>query len=218
MPRWHAFPEGVWPPLYGFAIWLVGRIFPRRFGFKIVGRENLPATGGVLVVANHLADVDPPFLCLACAPRPVITLGDSRHFTRRPLGYLLSALGTVPLRMGTADTRALRVAADHLRAGRLVLIYPEGRPSFSGEVQAFADGVGLLALTEGVCVVPAAIWGAQTVMRRRIPSGRGPVRIAFGRPVRVPNDGRRRERIHAVTLDLHAAIQTMVTELATTAP
>ena len=212
--HWHAFANGVWSPFYGFAIWLVGRVFPRRFDFEVRGREHLPATGGVLVVANHLADIDPPFLCLACAPRPAITLGASRHFAHRPLGYLLSALGTVPLRMGTADVRALRVASEHLRAGRLVVIYPEGRPSFSDRLGGFAEGAGLLGLIEGVTVVPAAIWGAHQILKGRWPLGRGPVRVVFGAPVRPPSTGRRREQARAMTAEVRSVIETMVTGLA----
>jgi 1-acyl-sn-glycerol-3-phosphate acyltransferase len=63
----------------------------------------------------------------------------------------------------------------------------------------FLKGAGHLGLTPGVTVVPAAVWGVQHLMRGWRPVGRGPVLVAFGHPVPVPEDGSRRERAAELT-------------------
>ena len=87
--------------------------------------------------------------------------------------------------------------ANQLEAGRLVVIFPEGAPTWGPELAEFREGVGHLALTPGVTVVPVALWGTHRVLRGWRPVGRGPVRVAFGPPVPVPAEGTRRERATA---------------------
>jgi 1-acyl-sn-glycerol-3-phosphate acyltransferase len=183
---------------------------PWLVGYRVSGREHLPARGGVLVVSNHLADIDPAAVGLACCPRPAQYLAMARHFTRRPLAMLLFSLGAFPVNPGQPDTRALRHAREQLEAGRLVIIFPEGAPSWGPDLAAFREGVGHLALTPGVTVVPAALWGTHRVLRGWRPVGRGPVHVAFGPPVPVSVEGSRRERAHRLTADVRDAIQALL--------
>jgi 1-acyl-sn-glycerol-3-phosphate acyltransferase len=57
-------------PVWRFGRWLLGATAPRLLGFRVAGRHLLPRSGGVLVIANHPADIDPAALGLACFPRP----------------------------------------------------------------------------------------------------------------------------------------------------
>ncbi len=211
-PRVHWRPpkRGVWWPMWAFG-WGVLRVtLPWLVGLRVRGREHIPARGGVLVVANHLADIDPAALGLACTPRPAQYLAMARHFTHQPLAMLLFSLGAFPVQAGQPDTRALRHARNQLEAGRLVVIFPEGAPTWGPEMSEFRQGVGHLALTPGVTVVPAALWGTHRVLRGWRPVGRGPVRVAFGPPVPVSAEGTRRERGTRLTADVRDAIQALL--------
>lgn len=210
--HWHPPRSGVWRPIWYFGRGVLWATVPWLHGFRATGRRNIPERGGVLMVVNHLADVDPPYLALACGARPAQYVALSRHFTRRPLATLLFALGAFPIRPG-ADTRALRYAREQLELGRLVIIFPEGSPTGSARMTDFRDGAGLLALTPGVTVVPAAIWGSHRVMRGRWPIGRGPVRVAVGPPINVPQDGSRRERAAETARRARIAVQALLTPL-----
>ncbi len=197
-------------------MWRFGRALlaataPRLLGFSVTGGRHVPPTGGVLVVVNHPADIDPAALGLACAPRRAQYLAAERHFRHRPLASLLFALGAFPVRSGgRPDLRAVRHAREQLALGRLVVVFPEGAASWEPRLGAFRPGAGHLALTPGVTVVPAAIWGTQAVLRGWRPVGRGPVRVRFGAPVAVPAEGPAAQRAAEVTRRVRAAIEELL--------
>jgi len=207
---WRPPRAGVWRPIWYFGCAVLVPFITLVLGFRVAGRRRIPRTGGVLVVANHLADIDPPFIAMACVPRAAQYIAHARHFTRRPLATLLFALGAFPVRPGEPDTRSLRYAREQLEAGRLVVIFPEGSPSWGPRLGEFRDGIGVLGLTPGVTVVPAALWGTHRVLRGWRPVGRGPVLVAFGHPIPVPEEGTRRERATELTRRARAAVEELL--------
>jgi 1-acyl-sn-glycerol-3-phosphate acyltransferase len=187
-----------------WAAWLFARVvlnstLPWLAGFRVAGRRRIPREGGVLVVANHVGDLDPLFVGIGCVPRQAQYMADARHYRHLPFARLLFAVGAFPVRPGSPDTRALRHAREQLLAGELIVVFAEGRPGWGAPMGEFLKGAGHLGLTPGVTVVPAAVWGVQHLMRGWRPVGRGPVLVAFGHPVPVPEDGSRRERAAELT-------------------
>lgn len=205
--------DGVWGPIWWLARFILTPLARLLADLRVTGRDRIPSEGGVLVVVNHLADLDPVFLGVACAPRRAQYIALAKHFTRRPLAMVLFGLGAFPVRPG-ADARAVRYARDQLAAGRLVVIFPEGGPSWDAGLGEFREGMGLLGLVEGVRVVPAAVWGAQHVLRGWRPVGRGPVIVAFGHPLPVPAEGTRRERAAKLTRRAHEAVRELLEPMA----
>ena len=178
--------------------------------FRVAGRRRIPAQGGVLVAANHVGDLDPCFMGLATVPRMAQYFADARHYRHRLFATVLFACGAFAVRPGSPDTRALRYARDQLLAGELIVIFPEGRAGWGAPVGDFLEGAGHLGLAPGVSVVPAAIWGTQRLMRGWRPTGRGPVRVAFGEPVPVPEEGPRKERAAELTRRTRAAVEELL--------
>ena len=205
--HWHAHRDGVWPPAWRFGSAVLRATVPTVYRTRVAGRANLPESGGLLVIANHVHDIDPPFLAWAVRPRPLQYVAAAHNFTGPWLGHLIGALGAFPLRTDRPDIASIRHAQRQLELGRTVLIFPEGRPSYGAPIGPFLAGAGLLALARGVRVVPAAIAGTDHVVGRlRLPIRRGPVRIAFGAPLPVPATGPRRARATAVLEDARAAV------------
>lgn len=213
-PKVHWLPpsEGLWPPIRVFGQAML-RLMAPAFGFRVDGREHLPRSGGVLLVTNHLADVDPPFLATAVLPRQLLYVADAKHFTSRPQSVLLFSLGAFPIRLDEVDTRALRYARTMLERGEVVSIFPEGRATFGDRMLPFLEGMGYLALTPGATVLPAGIWGTQRILDGKRPRGWGPVRVRFGPPVAVPSEGARRDRARQVTADARDAVAGLLRSL-----
>lgn len=180
------------------------------YRLRVEGRENLPQQGGVLLVGNHPADVDPPFLATACLPRDLRFITHSRHFEKRAFSALLFSVGAFPLRVDRLDTRAIRYARGELAKGSVVGIFPEGQASDQRELLPFHDGMGYLALDPAVTVVPTAIWGTRELFDGRRPTGRGPVVVRFGPGITAIPEGSRKARAREVTERAWQALDRLV--------
>jgi 1-acyl-sn-glycerol-3-phosphate acyltransferase len=155
--------------------------------------DTLPATGGVLVVANHISNFDPPVVAhfLVWNGRWPRALGKSEIWKVPLLGRLATACGQIPVERNTSRARDSLVHAEEaLAAGECVLIYPEGTRTADPELWPMVPrpGAARLALRTGCPVVPLGQWGAQDVMPgktltwpRFLP--RRTMRVRLGEPV-----------------------------------
>lgn len=144
--------------------------------WRIVGRENLPREGGVILCSNHLSDWDPALLFIACHPRRVCFMAKAELFRFKPFGKLLSGLfGAFPVVRGSKDTGALDTAQALVEKGELMGIFPEGTRSKDGRMLRFKSGAALIAARTGVDVVPCGIDRRSRLFRR--------VAITFGAPI-----------------------------------
>lgn len=112
---------------------------------RVVGLDEVPATGPVLIVANHDSQWDPVILGLSAKPRRRLRYLAMVELWKIPgLGLILDAMKQIPVMRGTGDAGALDNAVAALEAGHAVAIYPEGRLTW-GETLRARSGVGLLA-------------------------------------------------------------------------
>lgn len=144
---------------------LVGLI-ARRVWLRL---DRVPATGPVLVVANHLSYFDPEVLAdaLIWAGRWPRFLAKAQLWRVPFLGFLARQTGQIPVERDTAAAGdALVHAAEGLDQGRLVVIYPEGTLTREPELWPMSarPGAARLALHHQVPVIPVAQWGAQLVI------------------------------------------------------
>ncbi|WP_245159218.1 lysophospholipid acyltransferase family protein [Blastococcus sp. TF02A-35] len=154
-----------------FPLWLcIVVVYPVAsllFRLRYRHPERIPTSGPVLLVANHVSVLDP----LACA-RLVFDAGRIPHFLAKEsvfkglAGTILRAAGQIPVaRYSTAARGALAAAEADLRAGNLIVVYPEGsvtRDPGWWPMQA-RTGAAHLALTTDAVVLPVAQWGPQRV-------------------------------------------------------
>ncbi len=123
-----------------------------------LGRQHLPNTGAFLAVCNHTSYLDPPVCGTFLAERPFSPIGRSTLFVG-PFGWLIRSLGTIPINRDGGDAAAMRAGIDELKAGRVVLVFPEGTRSPNGELQEFKRGVSIMIRKAGVPILPMAIEG-----------------------------------------------------------
>ena len=169
-------------PLYTFGkslFWLLFRLFNR---WEVTGREHVPGTGGVLIIANHTSYADPPIVG-AAFPRPVNFMAKSELFCF-PLGPIIRRTHAFPVRRGAGDRAALRTAVRMLREGKVLLIFPEGKRSPDGRLIEFEQGAAYVALASGAQVVAVGIDGADRLLPLHSPIIRpARLRVKIGPPV-----------------------------------
>jgi 1-acyl-sn-glycerol-3-phosphate acyltransferase len=142
--------------------------------------------GGLIVVANHTSMADGVFLALAGRQlgRPLRLLGTAGIIEAPLVGRILRALGYIAVhRKGPNPAEALAPAADALRAGEAIALYPEGRITRNAKMwpERAKTGAVRLALDVGVPIVPLASVGAHRVVGKR-GRLRGLLRAVFRRP------------------------------------
>lgn len=156
------------------------------------GAEHLPASGGLVVCANHLSYLDPLTLAhfLVDAGRPPYFLAKEELFAAPVLGAVVRRAEQIPVHRGTADaSAALDAAVSALRAGRCVAVYPESTLTRDPALWPMAgkSGAARLALTTSAPVVPVAQWGPQEILfpysKRLRLFPRRTVRVLAGPPV-----------------------------------
>ena len=156
----------------------------------VVGRENIPATGPVILASNHLSFIDSIVIPLA-VPRRVVFLAKAEYWEGRspaawPRRLFFATFDAVPVRRDQqADAQAsLELALEVLRRGDVFGLYPEGTRSRDGRLYRGRTGVGWLCLAAGAPVVPVGLVGTDRVqpIGARFPRVHR-VRVAFGEPV-----------------------------------
>lgn len=142
--------------------------------WEVQGAENLPPTGGAVVIANHISYWDP--VVVGCAlNRQVYFMAKAELFEIPLLGPLITRLGAFPVRRNGADPASVRRSLELLKSGRVIGIFPEGTRSHSGEILEPHLGAAMLALKVGVPIVPVAVNGTKGVA--------GKVRVSIGKPL-----------------------------------
>jgi len=183
------------------------------WGFKRIGPSTIPREGPVIITANHTCSAD-PLLLNAGATYRTISFMVAAEFTNWPIvRSFMRLIDCIPVRRGTRDTSATKQAIRHLREGKAVGIFIQGRIVPPGEHVKPKDGVAMLALKTQTPVIPAHISG--TVYHDSILKGllvRHRARVRFGKPVDLSEfagDKRNRETLRAATQKIFAAIQSL---------
>jgi 1-acyl-sn-glycerol-3-phosphate acyltransferase len=146
----------------------------------VSGAERLPASGPVILAANHLTNYDVFFL-QAAIQRLIFFMGKEELFRHPAMDWGLRQLGGFPVYRGTGDEWAMRHAEQVLRAGQVLGIFPEGTRSKGKGLRPAKTGAARLALAVGCPIQPVALHGPQYIFRR--PSRRVTVSVSFAEPV-----------------------------------
>lgn len=179
------------PPRAGLTAALLNAALRTYFRIHISGTHHLPTDQGCLLCANHSSHLDSLALLAAAGPqRPRLIFAAAKdYFFDRPrfAALLARTLPLIPWERG-GNLGVMRSNLRHLQAGgaagRILVFYPEGTRSPSGELQPFRDGLAFFATQSALPIVPAWIEGTH----RALPKGRhwprpGRLSVRFGAPI-----------------------------------
>lgn len=155
--------DGTWfYRLVQSVLWIYIRLLGKQ---RIIGAENMPMTGGGVVVCNHTRGND-YFPLGVGAPRQIFFMVKGEAWTyNRILTGIVNGAGCFPVHRGTGDLEALQVATDIVKSGKLLGMFPEGTRSPDGVLQKGKTGAARVALEAGVLVIPTSVVGAAEAKR-----------------------------------------------------
>lgn len=172
---YHLFKWSVVSPMLG--LYFRGRVY---------GTDQVPKTGGLVVVANHASDFDPPLLS-AAVRRPVSYMAKEELFKVPVLSQAIRLYGAYPVKRGSADRSAIREALKQLEQGWAVGIFLQGTRTPDGRIPEPKIGAALIAAKAQVPLLPVSLWGTQRIFTKGSAIPRPtPLTIRIGAPIAPP--------------------------------
>ncbi len=176
------------------------------FRAEILGRENVPQNGPLILAANHMSNWDPPFL--ACfLSRSVSYMAKQELFSNPVFGAAITSCHAFPVKRGAADRGAIKTAIQVLKQGNCLGLFPEGTRSHGGEMHKAEAGIGLIAAKTEAPVVPAAIIGTDRIMAN---GGMFPkLALVYGKPMKFEGNPKSKEDLEAFSQAVMDTIASM---------
>ena len=180
------------------------------FRLEVRGREFVPSHGAFILASNHLSYLDPPMLGVA-SPRILHFMASASLFNDPGFGWVIRHLNAFPLRRDEQDPASIRLALQHLRQGRALVVFPEGGRSRTGQLGKARPGIGLLAAHAKVPVVPVYLSGTDKALPRQARIIRlHKISVHFGKPLffkgRPSSKGDRRASYQAFSEEVMASL------------
>lgn len=153
------------------------------FRIRCYGREHLPTSGGVLLLANHQSNFDPVIVGLT-SNRRLNYMARETLFRFGPFRWLIHSLDAIPIDREGLGLAGLKETLKRLKRGEIVLMFPEGTRTRDGELAPIKPGFCALARRGNVPLVPVGIDGAfQAWPRSQLLPRAGVLRVAYGPPL-----------------------------------
>ena len=157
-------------------------VFATYFHWRVYHPERVPATGPVILAANHASFIDPPLV--GAGVRRHISFLARRTLFDSVVGIALRSWRVVPVDRDGGGGAGLKAILDRLLEGGAILLFPEGTRTADGRLQSARSGVGLVVIKSAAPVVPVRVFGTFEAFgrdrRRPLPQR---LRVKYGRPL-----------------------------------
>lgn len=164
--------------------WLLFRaVYATYFRWRVVGAEQVPQSGGVILASNHASYLDPPLVGSALK-RDINYLARESLFRFPGVGALLRSWNAVPVDRDGGGARGLKNILERLLAGGGIILFPEGTRTEDGKLLPARSGIGLTVIKSAAPVVPVRVFGTFEAYGRRhtLPRPRR-IAVVFGAPL-----------------------------------
>lgn len=188
---------------YSFARSIVASVLKPLYRIKIIGSENFPKDGSVLLCSNHIHNFDPLVVGIT-VQRPVHFMAKEELFNVPVLGGVVKKCNAFPVKRGMSDREALRQGLKVLKGGHVLGLFPEGTRSRNGELGKGLAGAGFFALRSEAAVVPCAVIGPYKSFRR--------LKVVYGKPITMDHLRQEKASAEVVTELIMHEIHKLITE------
>ena len=182
-----------------------------KFVFKghLIGSENIPQQDSFIMVSNHGALRDPPFLGHALG-RNISFMAKAELFKIPFLGFVIKACGAYPVKRGIADKNTIKTACNKLSKNNCIGIFIDGTRQKNGRVNKPKQGAALLAFKNQKLLLPVAIVNSHRLIRFKfcIPLF-SKIVIKVGKPINPPKSSSR-DDLNSVTMHLKESINNLI--------
>lgn len=177
-------PRGDWT-VRGARLWARIILWSALVRLRVEGAARVPRDTPVVFMSNHESWLDIPVL-LASIPVQVRFLAKKSLFGIPFLGWAMRAMGFIPVdrKNRREAVKSFEEAAQHIRTGRSVLIFPEETRTRTGDLLPFQRGGFLIAIKAGVPIIPIGLDGpARSLARGAYLLRAGRITVRFGEPI-----------------------------------
>lgn len=171
---------------YDVANFLMRIAFRLLVNLEIVGLENVPLQGRLIIIGNHTGWPD-PVLVGSFIPRRIVFMA-KKELTRNPLAaFIIWSYGVFSVDRGNVDRVALKRTDEIMASEGALCMFPEGTRSRSGEMRRAKAGTTLVAIRHNAPILPISISGAHHGIFTPLLHGRRPrIRMVIGKPFMLP--------------------------------
>ena len=164
--------------------WIFYRLlFATYFRWRVVGAENVPKEGAVILAANHASFADPPMVG-AGLDRAINYLARQSLFRFPIVGRILLSWNAVPVDREGGGAKGLKIILDRLLGGAGIILFPEGTRTQDGKLQPAQPGIGLIVAKSDAPVVPVRVFGTYEAWgpNRKVPLPKK-IAVRYGEPI-----------------------------------
>lgn len=127
------------------------------YKYEVIGAENIPNEGNIILAANHKSNLDPIFVASAIKNRKVATIGKKELFDNKILAAILDKLCVIPIDRDNPGISTIKTILKKLKEGYAIGIFPEGTRVKGNEFGEAKAGLALFAVKGKASVVPISI-------------------------------------------------------------
>lgn len=185
--------------------YIILKVFNR---LEVIGSENVPEKGGVIVAANHVSYLD-PLVIGAALKRRATYMAREELFNIPVIGAFVMSF-SFPVRRGKPQPSTIKEAVKRLKQGELIVMFPEGGRSVDGSLLEAKRGVGVIAAISRMPVVPIFIKGTE----KALPVGAkflcpAKITVIFGNPIESDKEETDKQYQERISRDIIEAIKNL---------
>lgn len=153
---------------YKFVIYLFRGFNKVFYRYKVIGEENIPNEGNIVIAANHKSNLDPIFLSASILNREIAAVAKKELFDIKILGSILRKLHVIPINRDKPDVSTVKNILKAVKGGYVLGIFPEGRRVQGDEFGEAKAGLGLFAVKSKSSIVPISIISSYKLFKKTV--------------------------------------------------